>query len=134
MLLFTPSTGQIVDRLSILELKIKASSARGFNTAALVAELQACREVLDKKILPKEQIAEYESLTKKLREQNQRQWELEISLRRLTEGLSNPPIYEELIEYTKTVSARDQGNELRAALVADIDILFNEVVERKMYR
>jgi hypothetical protein len=77
---------------------------------------------------------EYENLAKRLREQNQGQWESESALRRITENLSVPPAYEELLEYVKTVSARDKGNELRASLVASIDGLFNEVVERKMYR
>jgi hypothetical protein len=134
MLLFSPSPGQIVDRLSILELKIKASTARGFDTQALEVEAQACREALTKRTLPENQFMEYESLVKRLRVQNQGQWESETALRSLTENLSVPPAYEELIEYVKTVSARDKGNELRAFLVASIDGLFNEVVERKMYR
>jgi hypothetical protein len=133
MLLFSPSHGQIIDRLCILELKKEASVLRGSSTEAFDKEQQACLEFLGGKFLPEDRLERYASLVHQLWEQNKKQWQFEDTIHKLLEEQSASPTYEELLRIAEVARGTHMGNKHRSELVADIDSLFDESVERKMY-
>ena len=136
MLLFNPSTGQIVDRLSILLLKLDAATNRGSDTYNLEGEIRECRAILLTRtfLLNMEESREYYSLCDKLTVQNKRQWDYEDAIRRAINHLSNPPTYDELMSLGVLAKGTHLGNEERSKLVAAIDVLLKEAPEQKIYQ
>jgi hypothetical protein len=132
MLLFNPSPGQIVDRLSILELKLDHASRQAW--FAIQGEIKACQSALETKTPSVEKLAVYQVLSYQLREQNKKQWAFENDVRRAIKHLSDPPSYEELLDLCTSAKETHLGNEVRAKLVAQIDALFDTVTEGKIYQ
>lgn len=135
MLLFSPSAGHVMDRMSILELKIEAARSRASATRDFEIEHMACLEAIARKAtrLTEAEVVESHSLYAQLREQNQKQWNFEDAIHKALEEMSEYPLYEDLILIAELAKGTHLGNKRRSELVSAIDTLFGEHTERKMY-
>src|SRR5271157_5361498 len=132
MLLFSPSPGQIADRMHILSLKIFAYQERGTNDSALRLEHSKCVQALDKEVaqLSAEKQMDFERLSTQLEQQNADLWSSEHEERKMAKTLSDtPPSYAELQNFLVLRMKSQRGNENRALLVAAIDQLFDSLIE-----
>ena len=136
MLLFTPSAGQVADRLSILLNKRDKAVAAGADIRAIETELQHCALSLkiSKQVLGTDKLDQCEDLFGTLYRRNQKQWELEDAVRAAIKALPEEPSYEELLNVVNIERENCRGNEHRAELVKQIDILFGAVPEYKAYQ
>lgn len=134
MMLFDPSPGQIVDRMTILTLKRTKALANNIPVAAIDAEIARCNAVLDKfKEAHPEKVPRFNCLASLLLWRNNRQWWLEDAVRSHLKALNDPPTYDQLAEVVQIEKQNAMGNEARALLVREIDKLFGVEPELKAY-
>lgn len=83
MRLFDPSIGEIADRMTILELKIKAAKQKAKPYEHWLGEYSECEGALDRKtsILIADDKVKMESLISNLRTVNGKLWDLEDRIR-----------------------------------------------------
>lgn len=142
MMLFEPSPGQATDRMTILKLKIDKSiysGTKSHDSPIIVAasrEHSACLNYLDKFIstIQPEVQDEYYKLLKLLSTQNALQWQYEDAVRVAIKACSDPPTYDQLVEVMTIQKLSALGNERRATLVKEIDLLFLVEPEIKIYK
>lgn len=136
MLLFSPSPGQIADRMTILELKVQKAKEVTPALDAALNELERCRHELATSALRLDSPSSlnFDNLVGLLRYQNARQWEYEDGVRVALKCCTIPPTYEQLLDVTNIERLNAQGNETRAELVRKIDGLFRMAPEIKAYK
>lgn len=137
MMLLDPSPGQLVDRITILKLKIQHGSSVCTTgpTNAAQWEYAACYSKLTTHLsgVNLEDTQQFWKLFSQLEEQNLRQWRSEDAVRVALFNCQDPPTYEQLISVYREEKPNAEGNEIRARLVKDIDAIFNVIPEVKIY-
>ncbi len=137
MLLFEPSPGQLVDRMTILRVKRVKGNPTETQVLALELELARCEEALLRWWYGVERNGNPEGLSRLvvwLHDRNERQWELEDNVRRALRLFhAGDASYGRLLEIAQIESKNAQGNEDRARLVREIDDLFAVTPEVKKY-
>lgn len=137
MLLFDPTPGQLIDRISILVLKKKAAINKGRPVEALLQELTRCHEVLTEKekLIQRDQEKEilYQKLYQDLSNRIGVQWEYENHVRECIKELKAVDTLEALTQAADLFIDCYQGNDDRARLVKEIDKLFGFEAEEKFF-
>lgn len=135
MLLFDPSPGQLIDRMTILELKYQAATKAGSDCSALSEEYSRCAGVLQTALqrLSLPERVKFANLRLDMREQNQIQWNYENEVRKALKDLAPEKAYDELANIVRLEKLRMSGNEDRARRVQEIDQLFGILAEAKFY-
>ena len=135
MLLFDPSPGQILDRINILFMKIEKSAAcNGPGTAALALEVAHCqRAMIDHHSRVRVDLHRLVALDNDLKALLRLQWNYEDEIRRALKDLPADKPYGALFNIWWLEQARMTGNNERARLVQEIDILFGLPPEPKFY-
>ena len=132
MMFFSPSPGQLVDRMSILRLKRLKAIETGRPVFAIEEELDRCGEELYKytagAALPK-----FVDLCLVLYTCNLEQWDRADEVGQLVKTLPEKPTYEQLQHIVAVEKLNALGNEERARLVQKIDELFGIEPEFKLY-
>jgi hypothetical protein len=137
MNLWNPSAGAIVDRMTILQVKMskivsvaKVLLIKKEHATCLDAIMAKQRSLSE---LSREHLYE---LVENLYQQNVHQWEVEDAIRVAIKGLgdidANENI-EDLRRVARIAEASARGNEERAELIKAIDEMFGEVPEFKSY-
>lgn len=136
MLLFSPTPGQIVDRISILRLKLAAYKENNVSGSAILEEYQQCKlslAALVGKLTPSDAM-KFTELSERLERQNAALWTSEHDEREMAKAFqAKEPSYSELLDFVRLRTKSQKGNETRALLVAEIDRLFNSPIEPKFY-
>lgn len=117
------SAGELIDRMTILELKVARLSER--TRAELTRELGVLRAIRDRELSPSARLAE---LTDELRAVNGQLWEVEETLRKCEQAGG---FDERFVELARQVY---KANDWRAALKRSVDELVgSEIREHKSH-
>lgn len=138
MTLFEPSPGAVIDRLTILEIKLEKAKAAGSKTSDMALEASRCETSVSKFLdtLDSRKRVELCLLFSRLFQRNIQQWNLEDRIRAEIRSRPGDPSTWDLDSLVKAVLvARDNadGNEHRAQLIRQIDELFGFTPEFKEY-
>ena len=124
MSILSPSPGEVIDRISILHLKIRARNGRRMNVSPMMAELAA----LNGYLLSWNGVCKnVEELRKSSYALNEELWKLEDEVRSLPSTA--------ILDLAKVAKKIAEKNDQRMKLVAEIDRAFcwNELADEKIY-
>ena len=121
MSLLRPSPGEVLDRLSIIGLKITAFQKAGKDKTKLAAEAHELIESLEELLIP----VEAEILSTKLSEINRELWKAEDDVRSPSSTV---------LQIASTAQNITKLNDLRCSLIRQIDKACGvESIEEKIY-
>lgn len=134
--LLSPLPGEVVDRQTILELKIDAAGKKGISPKAFRDEYDQLQTYLEKNSFaraPKQQ--EQEALYKKMKEVNTQLWNIEDQIRLIIKnaGDASKLSSDQRVEVCKISFEIPRLNDRRAELVQQINKLFNIDRLEKLY-
>lgn len=127
MSLFKPTPGEIVDRMSILELKIDNYRAKGIQPNGLAEELVLCQEALSKlaaQCLVAEGFAKCQAKVEALEHVNRTIWKLVDQIHSFDEPC---------LAAAKIGIRIYRENDLRSKLMGEINSMLGYGVEQKVY-
>ena len=124
MSILSPSPGEVIDRISILHLKIKARNGRRMHVSPMMAELAALNGYL---LSWNGACKNVEELRKSSYALNEEIWKLEDEVRSLPSTA--------VLDLAKVAKKIAEKNDQRMKLVAEIDRAFgwNELADEKIY-
>lgn len=134
--LLTPSPGEVVDRQTILELKIEAAKRKKIPANAFADEYDQLQAYLEKNSFTRAPVQhDRDTLYKKLKEVNTQLWHIEDDIRLIIRQAGDPSKLsaDQKVLVCKVSFEIPRLNDQRAELVQQINKLFNISRPEKLY-